>query len=485
MCPSLAMGLLMNTMIRRVAPLAVALACLLAMPVLLLGVSPAASSQPVTAGDQAEFQQKSASAQFQELEERMFRLAELIRESEPSDSARLLMGVQRARQELIMEQMKGIVALIGEEDLSKATEEQKQVLIKLDELKRLLATGDLDLQLQLERLKKLQAAMEKLDGAIKEESRQVDESKKLAAAKPAEAKPFAKARGDQEANRKTTDAVKEMVKSLGEGPAKSAEALAGATASMSNAETSFASKNASQASSQQSQALDALKKARQQLEAERQKMLAEIERQVKKEVIENLTRMLETQIAVREATEALSPRLTSERQAEIRIKQLGATEQKIADLAEATIELVEQTGFSLALPPALKNIQRRITYVAVDLRAGRGGEPVIKQEKEIERDLAALIDTFKELPTNARQGSQCKGCKSNKNKLLAELKVLRMLQQRVNEETADIDGRRARAMAELDGELKKSLGSTARHQADVRDATEKLHHALCPDCLSE
>jgi hypothetical protein len=214
-------------------------------------------------------------------------------------------------------------------------------------------------------------------------------------------------------------------------------------------------------------------------------MLAEIERQVKKQVIENLTRMLETQVAVREATEALSPRLTSERQAQLRIKQLGATEQKIADLAEATIELVEQTAFSVALPPALKNIQRRVTYVAVDLRAARGGEQVITQEKEIERDLADLIETFKELPSNAKQASQCKGCKGNKNKILAELKVLRMLQMRVHEETKDIDGRRARALAEVDDELRKSLGTTTRHQADVRDATQKLHESLCPDCLSE
>ena len=35
---------------------------------------------------------------------------------------------------------------------------------------------------------------------------------------------------------------------------------------------------------------------------------------------------------------------------------------------------------------------------------------------------------------------QC-NCKGDKNKLLAELKVLRMLQIRVNEETVDVDGR--------------------------------------------
>lgn len=485
-------GRTMMKSINRVAVL-IALSGSVAMAPLTRAAAPinpaVASTQPIGERDKIEFQQKNASAQFQELEERMYRLAELIRESEPSDSARLLMGVQRAREELITEQMKGIVGLIGEKDLNKASDEQKQVLIKLDELKRLLATGDLDLQLQLERLKKLNAALEKLDNAIKEENRQVGESKKLAGEQSKnpklEPKPFNQLKTDQEGNRKSTDAVKDIVKTLGEGPAKSAETLNSASSTMSNAEASFTSQNASQATGQQAQALDALKKARQQLEAERQKMLAEIERQVKKQVIENLTRMLETQTAVREATEALSPRLTSERQAELRIKQLGGTEQKIADLAEATVTLVEETAFSIALPPALKSIQRRVTYVAVDLRAGHGGETVITPEKEIERDLKDLIDTFKELPSNPKQTSQCKGCKGNKNKLLAELKVLRMLQARVNEDTLDIDGRRARAMAEADDEIRKSLGSTARHQADVRDATEKIHKATCPDCLSD
>src|SRR5688500_9125854 len=92
-------GSLMKNQIRWLAMLLIASTGAMAFAPRAFAVSPAATTKPVTEGDQVECQQKDASAQFQELEERMFRLAELIRESEPSDSARLLMGVQRAREE--------------------------------------------------------------------------------------------------------------------------------------------------------------------------------------------------------------------------------------------------------------------------------------------------------------------------------------------------------------------------------------------------
>src|SRR5258707_14699284 len=61
---------------------------------------------PDTPVGQLEFQQKNAQAQMQELQERMFRLAELTGEAEPDDAARLLMAVRKAREQLIVEQMK-------------------------------------------------------------------------------------------------------------------------------------------------------------------------------------------------------------------------------------------------------------------------------------------------------------------------------------------------------------------------------------------
>ena len=103
----------------------------------------------------------------------------------------------------------------------------------------------------------------------------------------------------------------------------------------------------------------------------------------------------------------------------------------------------------------------------------------------IERDLKDLIETFKELQSSGSQPSNCQGCKGDKNKLLAELKVLKMLQVRVNEETKDTDGSRAAAMRELPAPLKQKIGTIRDNQQQVRDATESIHKRVCPHCLEE
>src|SRR5437667_7632667 len=92
---------------------------------LVLGAAPSEQTQPkqpVGQGDQLQFQQQNIQAQMRELEERMFHLAELTRQLEPDDSARLLMAVRRAREQLIVEQMKEVLELIGKKDLSKASD---------------------------------------------------------------------------------------------------------------------------------------------------------------------------------------------------------------------------------------------------------------------------------------------------------------------------------------------------------------------------
>src|SRR5438045_3340006 len=55
-----------------------------------------APPKPVTTIDQIQFQQTNAQAQMEELQNRMFRLAELTREAEPDDAAKLLMAVRSA-----------------------------------------------------------------------------------------------------------------------------------------------------------------------------------------------------------------------------------------------------------------------------------------------------------------------------------------------------------------------------------------------------
>ena len=453
---------------------------------------PPAPKPGVTPAEQAQFQQKNAEAQMQELQARMYRLAELIRETEPGDASRLLLAVRKAREELIIEQMKEVLELIDRRDLAKAAEGEKQILAKLEELKKLLLAAENDLILQLERLRKIEAALAKLDAAIKEQKRQEGQTGKMAQQQKQDGKApdpskLNSARQEQQKNRQATEAISQLTKELGAAGAKAGAALGGASQSMSGAEGSLGGQKPAEAQPKQGDAAKKLEQAKQELERERAKLLAEIEKQVRAQVLENLQQMLDRQRLIRESTEKLGERLMSaDREALLRAKRLATAEQHVINIADQTVALIEQTQFSVALPPAIRSVQRRCVYVMADLSAGRGEPRVVEAQKQIEKDLEALIETMKEFAPRGSPGqSNCKGCNGSKNKLLAELKVLRLLQMRVNDETKDADGRRAAALASADlpQEVKDKITSVRDNQAQVHSATDKLHKSVCPECM--
>lgn len=445
-----------------------------------------AAAREVTAAEQIEFEQKKAQAHMQELQERMFRLAELTRELEPDDSARLLLAVQKAREELIVEQMKDILALFDKKDLGLAVSQQKEVIHKLEELRELLLSTDVDFRIKLDRLRKLEAILKKLDPAIQEENRQAERAGEMARKPPADAKPFEDLRKDQEHNRRATGSIQEMVKELGPALTGAAGELAGAGAAMAGAEGDLGQKSADKAAGQQGEAAKAMGRARQQLQAERVKLVNELARQARDQVLANLTEMLERQKKVRESTQALAPKaLAGQREAALAVQRLAPPQERLVEMVDQTVTLVEQTRFSLALPPALRSVQRRMVYVGGDLKAGRAGPEVVQAQQQIEKDLQELISALKDAapsaPRDNPDGQPGQGKEERRNKLLAELRIIRLLQARVNEETLDADGRRAKAQAELSPEMKEKIGLLHEHQEQVHDTMVKLHQAVAGD----
>ena len=446
----------------------------------------------VTPAEQAQFHQKNAEAQMRELQERMFRLSELIKETEPGDASRLLLAVRKAREELIIEQMKEVLELIDKRDLNRAAEQEKEIVAKLEELKKLLLAAENDLILQLERLKKIESALQKLDAAIKEQKRQEGQTGQMAQqqkeAKPVDPSKLQGAKAEQEKNRQASESIGQMMKELGASGAKAGAAIGEASRSMSGAEGSLGQSKPGEAQPQQGEAAKQLEKAKEELERERAKLLAEIEKQVRAQVLENLQQMLDRQRLIRESSEKVRvPLMSADREALVRSKKLATAEQHVINIAEQTVQLIEQTQFSVALPPAIRSIQRRCAYVMADLSAGRAGEKTIEAQRQIEKDIEALIETMKEFTPRGSPGqSNCQGCNGSKNKLLAELKVLRLLQLRVNEETRDADGRRAAALASTDlpPEVREKITTVRDNQGQVRAATDRLHKSVCPECLA-
>jgi hypothetical protein len=458
----------------------------------MAGADSNSSSNPkVSPADQVQFQQKTVEAQMQELQERMFHLADLTRDTEPDDSSRLLMAVRKAREDLIIEQMRDCIDQLGKVDLSKAADEQEQILIKLNELKKLLTTTDLDLQMQLDKLKKLNDAIAKLDKGIKEERREQKNTNELAtvaqstpttnpvAANPNAATPPAMAapKADQQQNRKATEAVAQTMKDLGGETAKAGDKLGNAAQSMSLAEGHLGNGHPGQASPLQGQAAEKMEEAKADLEKQRQKLLDELEHQVRQQVVTNLQEMLDRQKSIRGATEAVASHLnTADREVQLRVKQLSPAETAIVRICGETLELINTTQFSVALPPALQEIKTNLMSISDRMATGAADLPLVDDQKQVEADLQNLLDTFKQLASVA--AGECKGgsCKGDKNKILAELKTLKLLETQVEKHTEKVDAQRA--VADGTPEVQKKIAGVRDEQASVHDAVRKLHEEL-------
>jgi bacterioferritin-associated ferredoxin len=351
--------------------------------------------------------------------------------------------------------------------------------VKLNELKKLLTTTDLDLQMQLEKLKKLNDSIARLDKGIKEEHREQKQTNALASAKTPTTNPAALAspKSDQQQNRKATDAVSQTLKDLGGETAKSGDKLGAASQSMSLAEGHLGAGHPGDASALQGQAADTMQQVRDDLDKQRQKLLDELEHQVRQQVVANLQEMLDRQKSIRGATEAVVTRLNSaDREVQLRVKQLAPAEMAVVRICAETMELVDQTQFSVALPPALANIKDSCQSVSDRLSNGAVDGPLVDDQKQIEQNLQDLLDTFKQLASQPSQGGQCHGCKGNKNKLLAELKTLRLLQTQVATHTVRLDAQRASG----DGtpQMQQRISTVHDEQEQVHVAVQKLQDEL-------
>jgi hypothetical protein len=107
--------------------------------------------------------------------------------------------------------------------------------------------------------------------------------------------------------------------------------------------------------------------------------------------------------------------LAKQREAVIQLEQLAPPEQRVATICQQTLDLVNETEFSVALPPALETLQRNMLLVSGDLTGGRGDERVINTEIAIEADLKDLLDTFKDTPSGTGQSGECQGLPNSRS----------------------------------------------------------------------
>jgi hypothetical protein len=434
-----------------------------------------------------DFEQHKTSAHMVELEERMYRLAEMIRDVEPDHSARLMLGLQKAREHLIVEKMREVRELLGGEKLDWTVDRQSDIIIKLEELRDLLLSADLDLILKLDQLRRLTRAIEQLKEIIKEEQRERDAAKNLESAvnNADRSRRFLQLAGDQKKNQAATESVRAGVRRLVKANSSVPGQLASASGSMSAAGSSLTGQDAGSAVNQQDRAIEELQKAKEALEDQRQQLLEELRHKIRALVMETLQDMLEEQSDIRESMETFVRRIDSgDSTARRAVVRLEPRERDLGDKARKTAKIIEETEYSLALPIAMYSLESQMNHVADRLGRGNSDPDVIEAARRIERELTELLELMKDRSSSGGTGAGQGGCKSCKGdrRLLAELKTIRFLQVKVNSDTTKVDVDRDPAGDELSRKLKSAIAELATRQSDIGGATGKLHDQACAAC---
>ena len=120
-----------------------------------------------------------------------------------------------------------------------------------------------------------------------------------------------------------------------------------------------------------------------------------------------------------------------------------------------------------------------MTSVQGVLADGKASTEVVAAEQQIEADLTALLEAMKQLPSTQppKSGNQ-KGSPQDRerelNRLIAELKMIRILQVRVNDDTVQVDGERTAEQNAIAARLRQEIEAIEERQDEVRDATERL-----------
>lgn len=447
-------------------------------------------SAKVTEQDKIEFKQRKVNEHMKELEGRMFKLSELISKAEPDNARRLLRALEKSKEGLIVEDMDKVLAELRKSNLPKVSTESKELIKKLEELRELLVSTDLDLLLQLDRLKKLEEALKDVDKLITEQGREnneagrLDQQQKEGKVDPRDIDQLKK---DQEGNRKSTDSLKEKLKGVESQDGKAGQKLDEASKEMKGSEGKLSESKPGEAKPKGGEAKKNLEDAKKDLQRQRDELKKEIEEAVRAAVMADLNDMLERQRRVRTATEELGARQAkgADMAVEILVKRLALDEREIVKIMKRTVQLVEDVNFSVTLPAALKSVQRQMIYVVIDLNNGLANEKVVEKEKKIEADLESLIKAMEEQkkqsapPKESPQQQQQRQKKQEMMNLLGELRMLRMLQIRVNEESLSADAKRAPS-EDLSDDLKEMIGNIRDHQKEARDIADLLEQKANP-----
>jgi len=291
---------------------------------------------------------------------------------------------------------------------------------------------------------------------------------------------FHRHEADQVGNRHAAEALSASSSRLGDSGVSLQKDLIRAGGSMQAAEKDLAKSAADPAAAAQAAALDILEKSADDLATASERLLVELRTELQARLIAELTEMHELQASIRETTEAQAPRLAQKsRSAAIAVAALSQKEAGLAERTEQLLALVEETEFGIALPTTLRVLSREMRDIEGRLKGGDASKPTIALEQRVEDDLLALVQAVRRLPptTPPPPGSPLpSGLRERErelNRLVSELKMIRLLQVRLNDDTVGVDKARP-APPTLPPALRREVEALEANQDEIRESLSKI-----------
>ena len=257
---------------------------------------------------------------------------------------------------------------------------------------------------------------------------------------------FQRLERDQGRNRSAADSLAKTSARLGDTGVALQKDLIRAAGSMQSAEGDLARTAAKPAADDQLAALKHLIKSRDGLAKAMESLLVELRSELQAKILAELTEMHEIQMAIRETTEAQAPRVAQgSRTASILVAGQSQKEAELGERTEQLAALTEETEFGIALPTSLKVLSREMRKIQEWLKASDASPRTITLEKRVEDDLLGLLEAMRRLPPTSAPPpgtplpSDPRARERELNRLIAELKMIRLLQSRLNDDTVGVD----------------------------------------------
>jgi hypothetical protein len=254
--------------------------------------------------------------------------------------------------------------------------------------------------------------------------------------------------------------------------------VANAAGCMQQASGQLKKQHAGAATKEQEKAIQELAKALEEI----QHKLAELGEEMRDEAVVQLQDIFGQMLVRQQAASASTTKLdqnvrqsggTLRRSQRLALKELAQEERNLAEMAQGAYDMLVEDGASIVFPPVVEDLRHSLDEVGRLLDEQRMDDYTQTRQGEIESTLAELIDALQKTAAESDEagGEAALQGRPRLVSSIAELKLLRTLQLRVNRRTKAFES--ARPLV-LDGMKKSEIADIAELQKEISQMVEQL-----------